>query len=40
MAAAKTADAPALEQVVKPKVTRTHTGRAVVAQAWKPKTVK
>lgn len=39
MAAVKTADAPALDQVVRPKVMRTATGRAVPVQAWKPKTV-
>jgi len=39
MVAVKTAEAPALDQVVKPKVMRTATGRAVPVQAWKPKTV-
>ena len=31
---------PSIEQVVKPKVMRTHTGRAVSTSTWKPRTVK
>ncbi|MDP6430258.1 MAG: DUF4065 domain-containing protein [Rhodospirillales bacterium] len=33
-------ETPAVESVVKPKVMRSHTGRAVEVKAWAPRTVK
>ena len=38
--AVQKAEAPALTQIVKPKVLRTHDGRPVATAAWKPREVK
>ena len=40
VAAVQKSEAPALTQVVKPKVMRTQDGRTVAAAAWKPREVK
>jgi hypothetical protein len=40
VAAVAKSEAPALTQIVKPKVLRTQDGRAVAAASWKPREVK
>lgn len=40
VAAVAKSEAPALSQIVKPKVLRTQDGRAVAAASWKPREVK